>query len=33
MIDMNFVFYIFGVAFGFAGGFWLAMRWQEKDKR
>jgi uncharacterized protein YneF (UPF0154 family) len=31
MIDINVVFYLFGLAFGFAGGFWLAMRINERD--
>lgn len=32
MIDVNVVFYLLGLAFGFAGGFWVAMRWQERDR-
>lgn len=32
MIDINVVFYLLGLAFGFGGGFWLAMRINERDK-
>jgi uncharacterized protein YneF (UPF0154 family) len=30
MIDMSIVFYLAGFGFGFVGGFWLAMRINEK---